>query len=59
MARATRFCGDPSEHIGPLVDDGFEYSAIGMVEPKVLQDSSLKSEIMLDRIPKSLNGPNH
>lgn len=46
-----------SKIIGPLVDDGAPYSAIGMIELKLLRDHlGLNECFELDPVPKTLNG---
>ena len=45
---------------GPLVDDGAPYSAIGLVELKVLASQlRLSQPIKLEKIPESLNDHTH
>ena len=47
-------------NIGPLVDDGALYSAIGLIELKVLADQlNISKPLELNCIPKSLQGYSH
>ena len=51
---------DSGAMIGPLVDDGAPYSAIGMAELKLLLEHSAgDGDIELDDIPEALDGHTH
>lgn len=58
MARDTRGFSVPLNDIAPLVDDGAEYSAIGIVELKLLQHSN-EISLSLDPISNSLGSVTH
>lgn len=46
-----------SVHVGPLVDDGAEYSAIGSIELQILLN--IDSDVGLEPPPDTLNGHSH
>lgn len=56
MARATHGNDELSEDIGSLVDEGAEYSVIGMIELKLLLNADSSSDLALDHISHSPNG---
>lgn len=59
MARLSQNSVTLDDAVGPLVDDGAEYSALGIVELKLFEELYRDTNTEMDPIPASLEGVNH